>query len=153
MEHGDYNAVLAVIRPIMKTLPVLSNVLEGSVEVVQAISAQVEAARKNREDLEDLYKHAATVQAQVIISLRYRGGEDEHALLQSVIQFLDVLIEVKGFVVKTTATKDHSVLKKFGHVTAQFFTARSTAGRIAGMKQRISNSAVVFGVRRVHHRR
>ncbi|KAH7093959.1 hypothetical protein BKA62DRAFT_775713 [Auriculariales sp. MPI-PUGE-AT-0066] len=117
MEHGDYNAVLAVIRPIMKTLPVLSNVLEGSVEVVRAISAQVEG-QKEQEDLEDLYKHAATVQTQVIISLRYRGGEDQEALLKSVHQFLAVLIEAKIFVVKVTGVKDRSILKKSSRAIA-----------------------------------
>ena len=44
MEHGDYNAILSVIRPIMKTLPGIGTILEGSVEAVRAISAQVEVS-------------------------------------------------------------------------------------------------------------
>ncbi|KAH7093970.1 hypothetical protein BKA62DRAFT_834447 [Auriculariales sp. MPI-PUGE-AT-0066] len=146
MEHGDYNAVLAVIRPIMKTLPVLSNVLEGSVEVVQAISAQVEATRKNKEDLEELYRHAATVQVQVVLSLRDQPGDGQAALLDSVKVFVDTLKQAKVFAVKTARIKKHSFPKRFGHAAAQYFTATSTAGKIAAMKQQICDAAVAFGI-------
>ncbi|KAH7094147.1 hypothetical protein BKA62DRAFT_721026 [Auriculariales sp. MPI-PUGE-AT-0066] len=146
MEHQDYNAVLAILRPIMKTLPVLSNILEGSVEVVHAISVQVAAARRNKEDLRGLFKHAAAVQSQVILAVRNCSGEDQDALLKSVHQLVGLLIETKVFVAKTAGVSGAGVFKTMAHGTARFLTASSTAGKIADMKQRISDAAVIFGI-------
>ncbi|KAH7103560.1 hypothetical protein BKA62DRAFT_828294, partial [Auriculariales sp. MPI-PUGE-AT-0066] len=146
MEQGDYNALLAILRPAMKTVPMLSSILEGSVEVVLSISAQVQAARKNKEDLEDLYKHAAAVQAQVLLYMHDQPGDGQAALLNSVNLFVNVLKEVKIFVVKTTSIEQSSTPKRFGHAVVRLFTATSTADKIAAMKERISDAAVVFGV-------
>ncbi|KAH7070883.1 hypothetical protein BKA62DRAFT_734784 [Auriculariales sp. MPI-PUGE-AT-0066] len=176
MEHSDFNSLLAILRPVMKTLPVLSNVLEGSVEAIQAISVQVEAARRNKRDLQDLYQHAVAVQAQIVLALRPEGNNQ--GALTNVNQFIVVLEEVRAFVVvngdvesgaletlsrgatqlflapamalrirsESVSTTAPGVLRTTARATGQFFTASSTAGKIVGMKQRISDAAVVFGI-------
>ncbi|KAH7084040.1 hypothetical protein BKA62DRAFT_261088 [Auriculariales sp. MPI-PUGE-AT-0066] len=146
MEHDDYNAILAIIRPAMKTIPGLNNIIEGSVETVLAISAQVAAARRNRELLKDLYDHASAVQAQVMLALRERSALDQEALLPRVRDFVEVLQAVVDFAAATGDTVRRGAVEKAKRGIVVFFKATSTAGKILEMKQKITDAALVFGI-------
>ncbi|KAH7098908.1 hypothetical protein BKA62DRAFT_832112 [Auriculariales sp. MPI-PUGE-AT-0066] len=144
MEHRDYNAILGVIRPVMKTIPVIGNILEGSVETLIAISTQVETARANKQELVDLLEHTIAVETQVTNALHTRDGNHQ-ALKKSVERFVGVLIEVKRSV-KYLQTDDPGKRETAKRKIGRYFQAYSTAGRIATMKQRISDAATVFGL-------
>ncbi|KAH7098926.1 hypothetical protein BKA62DRAFT_332421 [Auriculariales sp. MPI-PUGE-AT-0066] len=145
MEHRDYNVILGIIRPVMKTIPGIGNILEGSVETLIAISTQVQTARANQQELADLLEHTIAVETQVTNALHKTRDGSHQALKKSVERFVGVLIEVKRLVEYLQTNnpgKREAAMRKIG----RYFQAYSTAGRIAAMKQRISDTATVFGL-------
>ncbi|KAH7093861.1 hypothetical protein BKA62DRAFT_645049 [Auriculariales sp. MPI-PUGE-AT-0066] len=146
MAHRDFNSVFSVIRVVMAALPhSLSSILEPSLSVVLAIFEHVETAKQHKEDLMGLYEHAAAVQAQVILSLRNRPGDEVHHLGIDVHTFVGVIQLARDFVAETTGIKPPGIFTRIVRIICPCLTA-STTDEITNMQCRISRAAVAFGI-------
>ncbi|KAH7091767.1 hypothetical protein BKA62DRAFT_834854 [Auriculariales sp. MPI-PUGE-AT-0066] len=132
--HADVNAGIGVVRPAMKTIPVVGSILEGSVEALLAISKQAERARQNKADWDELRAHAFSVTALLREAIRDKPPTQLNGLKLTASSFLAVLREAGDL-----ASKKPNWIKRF-------IVAASDAELIAEMRRRISDAAMLFMV-------